>query len=283
MIEIRNEDCLIGIPLLDDYSIDLVVTSPPYNVDLGNNEFNKNPYDLYLDNKDHQQYILWLKSIFEKLYPKISIGGRVCINIGDGKNGAIPTSSDIIQFMKELKYIPLTHIIWNKSQVGSRAAWGSFGSASCPCFPTPFEHILVFYKENKKIQRMVGKTDITKQEFIKYSLSLWNFPPETKQKAYGHPAMFPEELPRRCIKMFSFTNSTILDMFNGAGTTAVVCKKLGRNFIGFEISEKYCKISEERLKLAKREELYEKPIDINEVIPENYKEIESKQLKIEDY
>jgi DNA modification methylase len=140
----------------------------------------------------------------------------------------------------------------------------------------------VFYKENKKIQRMAGKTDLTKNEFIEWSLALWNFPPETRQKEFGHPAMFPEELPRRCIKMFSFTDSTVLDPFSGAGTTAVVCKKLGRNFIGFETSKTYCEITEERLKFAKKEELYEKLIDINEVIDSNYKE-PIKQLRIEDY
>ena len=282
MIQIMNEDCIVGIPKLEEYSIDLVVTSPPYNVDLGHNKYNNNPYDLYNDNRDHQKFILWLRSIFEKLYPKISIGGKVCINIGDGKNGAVPTSSDIIQFMKELKYIPLTHIIWNKSQIGNRTAWGSFGSASCPSFPTPFEHILVFYKENKKIQRMVGKTDLTKEEFIEWSLALWNFAPETRQKEFGHNAMFPEELPRRCIKMFTFTDSMICDPFSGAGTVATVCKKLRRNFIGFEISADYCKMSEERLKFVRREEIYEKTIGINEVIDEKYKE-KKKQFTIEDY
>ena len=249
MIKIINNDCLKEIPLLEDYSIDLVVTSPPYNVDLGNNKYHKNPYDLYNDNKDHQQYISWLKHIFQELYPKMSIGGRICINIGDGENGSIPTSSDIIQFMcHDLNYIPLTHIIWNKSQVGNRTAWGSFGSASCPSFPTPFEHILIFYRENKKLQRMVGETDLTKEEFIEWSLALWNFPPELNQQKFGHSAMFPEELPKRCIKMFSYIGNTVLDPFNGAGTTAIVCKKLNRNYIGFEISKDYCTKSEERLK-----------------------------------
>jgi len=247
-IKIINEDCSKGILLLDDYSIDLVVTSPPYNVDLGNNKYHKNPYDLYVDNKDHQEYILWLRSIFEKLYPKMSIGGRICINIGDGANESVPTSSDIIQFMKEIKYIPLTHIIWNKNQIGNRLSWGSFKDASCPSFPTPFEHILVFYKENKKLQRMVGETDLTKEEFIEWSLAMWNFNPEFKQKEFGHNAMFPEELPKRCIKMFSYVNNTVLDLFNGLGTTAVVCKKLNRNYIGFEISKEYCIKSEKRLK-----------------------------------
>lgn len=231
---------------LQNSSIDLVVTSPPYNVNLGNNKYNKNSYDLYIDNIDHQEYINWLKSIFNVIYDKLVIGGRVCINIGDGKNGAIPTSSDVIQFMKELKYIPYTHIIWNKSQVGNRTSWGSFKSPSSPSFPTPFEHILVFCKESRKLKSK-GETDLTKEEFIKWSLALWEFPPETKQKAIGHPAMFPLELPTRCIKMFSYIDAVVLDPFCGAGTTCVAAKQLDRKYIGIDISEKYCTISRQRL------------------------------------
>lgn len=113
MIKLYNDDCLNVIPVLKNESIDCIITSPPYNVDLGNNKYNKNPYNLYCDNREHKEYIEWLKHIFFKLYPKVKNGGRICINIGDGKNGSIPTSSDIIQFMSE-KYIPVTHIIWDK-------------------------------------------------------------------------------------------------------------------------------------------------------------------------
>ena len=246
MIKIINEYCEKGIPLLEDYSIDLVVTSPPYNVDLGNNKYHKSSYDIYNDNKDHHKYILWLKNIFAIIYKKLVLGGRVCINVGDGGNGSVPTSSDIIQFMKELRYIPLTHIIWDKSQTSNRAAWGSYKSPSCPSFPTPFEHIMVFAKTNKKLQRN-GKTDLSEDEFVSWTIALWKFPPELRQDEFGHKAMFPEELPKRCIKMFSYVDSLILDPFNGAGTTAVVCKKLNRNYIGFEISKAYCTITEKRL------------------------------------
>jgi site-specific DNA-methyltransferase (adenine-specific) len=244
--KIYNMDCLEGLKKLDDNSIDLVVTSPPYNVDLGNNKYHKNPYDLYNDNQEHEVYIKWLKDIFLKIYDKLVSGGRCCINIGDGKNGAVPTSSDIIQFMKDIGYIPITHIIWNKNNCGNRTAWGSFNSPSCPSFPTPFEHILVFCKDTNKLQHK-GKTDLTKQEFIDWSLSLWTFKPQSQQKKIGHNAMFPEELPTRCIKMFSWVGAKVLDPFIGSGTTAVACKKLNRNYIGFEISKEYCKIAEDRI------------------------------------
>ena len=104
-------DCLEVIPKLKNEIVDLVVTSPPYNVDLGNNKYNKNPYSLYKDNKEHKDYIAWLKSIFEAITPKLKKGGRVCINIGDGKNGQVPTSNDIFNFMIEMGYIQLAHII----------------------------------------------------------------------------------------------------------------------------------------------------------------------------
>ena len=114
----KSEDT---IPTIEDNSIDLIITSPPYNVNLGDNKYNKNPYNLYNDNKEHSDYIKWLKDMFESLYPKLKKGGRAVINIGDGKNGAIPSHSDIIQFMShELNYIPMANIIWQKNTTGNR-------------------------------------------------------------------------------------------------------------------------------------------------------------------
>lgn len=245
--KIFNEDCLDTLERMPDNFLDLVITSPPYNVDLGNNKYHKNPYDLYNDNQDHHKYISWLKLIFSKIYYKTCAGGRVCINIGDGKNGAVPTSSDITQFMTDkIGFIPVTHIIWDKSQVGNRTSWGSFQSPSSPSFPTPFEHILVFCKENRKLQKP-GKTDLAKEEFIEWSLALWKFAPETRQAKLGHKAMFPEELPKRCMKMFSWKDAVVYDPFMGAGSTAVAAIKNSRNYIGSEISNEYCKIAEKRI------------------------------------
>lgn len=245
--KIIQGDCLEKLKDFEDNFIDIVITSPPYNVDLGNNKYHKNPYDLYNDNKEHKEYIYWLKSIFELIYKKIKSGGRVCINIGDGKNGSVPTHSDIIQFMVEIGYLPLTTIIWDKNQIASRTAWGSFKSPSCPSFPTQFEYILAFCKDSKKLLNN-GETDLTKQEFIDWSLALWKFTAETKQKQIGHNAMFPIELPKRLLKMFSYKNAIVLDPFMGAGTTAVACKMFDRNYIGIELSENYIKIAEERIK-----------------------------------
>jgi site-specific DNA-methyltransferase (adenine-specific) len=235
------------IPTLEDNSIDLVVTSPPYNVDLGNNKYNETPYNLYNDNKEHKDYILWLEDIFRKIYPKLKSSGRISINIGDGKNGQVCSHSDIIYFMtKNLNYIPITTIIWEKHQVANRCSWGSYLSPSCPSFPCPFEYILIFAKDSKKLLTQ-GETDLTKDEFIKGAYGIWNIAPETKMKKIGHPAIFPVQLPLRLIKMLSWKETTVLDPFSGSGTTGIACKLSGRKYIGIELSEDYCKLSKERI------------------------------------
>ncbi len=251
-MELYNNDCLDVIYCLENDSIDLVVTSPPYNIDLGNNKFNKNSYDLYNDNKEHADYISWLKSIFFSLYPKLKKGAKVCINIGDGKNGKVPTHSDIIQFMTHgIGYLPFGNIIWNKGQVGNRTAWGSWMSPSSPSFVKPYEFILIFSKESNKLQTK-GETDIQKQEFIDWSLGMWNILPETQMKKIGHPAMFPVEIPYRLTKMLSWKNATVFDPFNGAGTTGLACQQLGRKYLGAELSKDYCQISVNRWNNVKK-------------------------------
>ena len=250
--KIYSMDCLNGLRKMDDNTIDLVVTSPPYNVDLGNNKYNKNPYNLYNDNKEHQEYISWLKEIFSLVYLKLKSGGRVCINIGDSKNGAIPTHSDVIQMMCDIGYIPMTNIIWNKNTTSNRASFGSYLSPSCPSFPRGFEFILVFAKENRKLQYK-GETDLTKEEFVEWTNGLWTFAPETRQKKIGHPAMFPEELPKRLIKMFSWKGALVVDPFMGSGTTAIACINTNRNYIGFELDTGYFNIATERIENHKQQ------------------------------
>lgn len=248
MYRVINNDCIRTIPRFDNGKFDLVVTSIPYNVDLGNNKFKKHGYDLYQDNLDHEKYISWLKSVFLLLKPKIKAGGRVVINIGDGKNGAVPTHSDIIQFMtNDLGYLIKTTIIWNKHQIGNRTAWGSWKSPSNPSFPTPFEYILVFAKDSQKLQEK-GETDLEGEEFTKWAYALWEFSPETKAKSLGHPAPFPVELPYRLIKMLSWKDAVILDPFMGVGTTGVACVLLDRLFYGIDISKEYCETAEKRIK-----------------------------------
>src|SRR5574344_955029 len=104
--KIYNEDCLETLKRFDDNFIDLTITSPPYNVNI--------------DNNDHKEYINWLENIFKEIYNKTKNGGRCVINIGNGKNGKIPTQSDIIQFMSNIGWLPMAFIIWDKNTTSNR-------------------------------------------------------------------------------------------------------------------------------------------------------------------
>ena len=243
--QVYNMDCLNGISLLDDNSINLCITSPPYNL-WKDTKYKKIKYNEYKDDQDYKEYLKWLGMIFSSLRSKLTSDGRVVINIGDKKNGLIPTHIFIANFMLDMGFFYYTTIIWNKSQISRRTAWGSFQSPSCPSFPTPFEYILVFYKDSRKLTHK-GETDLTKQEFIDWSLALWTFTPETRMKKFGHPAMFPEELPKRCIKMLSYIDDVVFDPFGGLFTTALVAKKLNRRYISFENDKKYFEIGQKRL------------------------------------
>jgi len=239
-------DCREGIKLLPCSFINLVVVSPPYN--LGNIGIkHKIEYSLYKDNKEFKDYISFLEEVFSLLFNKMAEDGRVCINIGDQKNGEIPTHFFITEMMLRIGYKVFTTIIWNKSQVSNRTSWGSWLSPSCPSFPTPFEYILIFYKNERKLIHK-GVSDLVREEFINWSLALWSFAPETRMKKFAHPAMFPEELPKRLIKLLSYPQDIVLDPFAGVGTTLKVAKDLNRKYIGFEIDEKYYNTALERLK-----------------------------------
>jgi len=249
--KIFNEDCLVTIDKMKQQSlkINCIITSPPYNVDLG--KTSKTSYSLYKDNKEHQEYIKWLSNIFDKCYDILEDGGRLCINIGDSKNGAIPTHSDIIQsLVNNGRYIMHSIIIWDKKHTNARTCWGSWLSPSCPSYPTPFEYILIFSKNNRKLS-WKGETDLTKEEFIENAYGIWTFSPEKSAKKIGHPAPFPIELPKRLIKMNTYVNDIVYDPFMGSGSTALACIKTDRRFIGSEIDPKYVKIAEERIDLVK--------------------------------
>lgn len=242
--KITTGDCRQIIPNLDNESIDLVVTSVPYNVD--------HPYDTYKDNKPHKDYISFVEEVFKIIYPKLKKGGRVCLNVGDGSNGRIPTHIDISNALISTGYLFMNTIIWAK-RTSNRTSWGSFMSPKEPSLPCPFEYVLVFAKDTYSLQDD-GVTDLTKQEFIDWSLSLWTLDGSDYKSSSNiinrgiHPAPFPEALPIRLIKLFSWVGATVLDPMSGSGSTCVACKRLMRNFIGIELSKTYSEYSRQRLK-----------------------------------
>jgi len=142
-------------------------------------------------------------------------------------------------------------ILWDKHNYNCKyTAWGSWKSPSNPYLKYTWEFLEIFCKGDLKHLGKSEMADITGDEFKKWVYAKWDIPPERNMKKYGHPAMFPEQLVERVLKLFSFKDDLVLDPFNGTGTTTLVAKKLSRNYIGVDISEEYCKKAKERLKTA---------------------------------
>lgn len=223
-------------------SLHLMITSPPYNV---SKEYDN---DLSLN-----EYLSLLKNCFTETYRVLVDGGRACINIANiGRKPYIPLSDYVSKIMIEIGFNMRGEIIWNKSAgAGISTAWGSFQSASNPILRDVHEYILIFSKGNYKRERdkeekELRKDNITKEEFIEWTKSVWTMNTESA-KRIGHPAPFPEELPNRLIKLFSFTNDIVIDPFMGSGTTAIAAIKNNRNFVGYEINEEYINLANNRI------------------------------------
>lgn len=237
--KIYNVDCLEGLSKLKEKSIDCIITSPPYNVG--------KKYNQYEDKKDYSEYLNFMKEVFLGSKRVLKEDGRLCVNIGDGKNGKIPTHSDFIQMCVDIGFLVMSTIIWNKNTTSKRTAWGSFMSPSSPSFPRCFEYILIFSK-SEKLKRK-GEVTISKEDFIKWTNGMWVFQPETKNII--HPAAFPLELPKRLIQLLTYKEDVILDPFIGSGTTAVAALMCDRHYIGFEMDKVYYEVAVKRLEDVK--------------------------------
>ncbi len=236
-ITLYNEDFLKLE--LDSDSIDLIITSPPYNVGI--------EYNTHDDRLSYSEYLNWTKLWLKEALRILKPDGRMCLNIPLDKNkgGQQSVYADITSISKQIGFKYHSTIIWNEGNISRRTAWGSWLSASAPYVIAPVETIVVLYKNSwKKLSK--GISDITKHEFIEWTNGLWTFSGESKKKI-GHPAPFPLELPKRCIKLFSYVGDTILDPFLGSGTTVIAANKLNRKAIGVEIDKKYFQLAIQRI------------------------------------
>lgn len=238
-VTIYNEDFLRSSHLSKN-SIDLIITSPPYNVDV--------KYNSHDDNLNYDEYLKFSEEWLKKSFELAKDDGRLCLNIpiDKNKNGQQSVYADLTVVAKNVGWKYHSTIIWNEQNISRRTAWGSWMSASAPYVIAPVEVIVVLYKEQWK-KKAKGVSDITRDEFIEWTNGVWSFNGESG-KRIGHPAPFPVELPKRCIKLFSYVGDTVLDPFLGSGTTLVACVETGRKGIGFEIDKKYCDLAEERIR-----------------------------------
>lgn len=212
---------------LPDSCIHLAVTSPPYNVG-----------KIYDQDLSLAEYRHLLKTVFSEVFRVLVDGGRVCINVANlGRKPYIPLHSYVIADMLGIGFQMRGEIIWDKgASAGTSTAWGSWQSAANPSLRDVHEYILIFSKGS--FSRPAGKNTISKQEFLSYTKSVWEFPAESAKRV-GHPAPFPVELPYRCIQLYAFQGDVVLDPFCGMGSTCIAALKAGRHFVGYDTAQEY--------------------------------------------
>ena len=220
--------------------IDLIVTSPPYNVGI---DYNSND-----DEIDYEQYLGFSEKWLHNCYQWSNTQARLCMNIPLDKNkgGHRAVGADLTKIAQKVGWKYKTTIIWNEGNISRRTAWGSWKSASAPVVIAPVELIVVMYKDEWKKINGSKISDITAEEFKEWTNGVWVFNGESK-KRIGHPAPFPKELPYRCIKLFSYQNDLVFDPFTGSGTTLLVAQNLNRKTVGVEIDNDYCELAKNRI------------------------------------
>ena len=262
-------------------SAHLVITSPPYwqLKDYGNNG------QIGFDDS-YEDYINNLNIVWQQCHKVLHNGCRLCVNIGDqfarsvyyGRYKVIPIRTEIIKFCETIGFDYMGAIIWQKvttcNTTGGATIMGSFPYPRNGILKIDYEFILIFKKYGTApaaADDVKEKSKLTIDEWNQFFAGHWNIPGEKQDK---HIAMFPEEIPRRLIKMFSFVNDTVLDPFTGSGTTSLVAKKLERNSIGYEINPDFLPLIKEKLGINQKTIFEETKF---EVINQNKQKIDYKE------
>jgi len=242
---------------LADNSIHLVVTSPPY---WQLKDYGKGPQIGY--NDSYGEYINHLSLVWNECYRVLHDGCKLCVNIGDqfargvyyGGYRVMPIRTEIINFCENRGFDYMGAIIWQKktsmSTTGGGVVMGSYPYPRNGIVKVDYEFILLFKKPGnapKVSKGLKEKSKMTGKDWNEYFSGHWTFPGE-KQK--GHLAMFPTELPKRLIKMFTFSGETVLDPFLGSGTTSLAAIEQGRNSVGYEINSEFLPVIKKKLGIA---------------------------------
>ena len=233
-------DDILTTTRVDANSVDLVVTSPPYNVDI--------QYNSHKDDVSYADYLEFSRKWMSRCFEWLKDDGRFCLNVPLDKNkgGQQSVGADLTTIAKEIGFHYHSTIIWNEGNISRRTAWGSWKSASAPYVIAPVELIVVLYKDKWKKASGSKISDIERNEFMDWTNGLWVFNGESK-KRIGHPAPFPIELPRRCVKLFSYVDDVVLDPFSGSGTTLIAAVTNNRKGIGIDVDRKYCELARKRI------------------------------------
>ncbi len=243
------------MPEVEDNSIQLIVTSPPYWSIKNYGIKNQIGYGQTL-----HEYLKDLYRVWKESYRVLEPGRRLVINVGDqfarsivyGRYKIIPLHAEIIAQCEDIGFDYMGSIIWQKkttmNTTGGANVMGSYPYPPNGMVEIDYEYILIFKKpgKSKKIPKEIKeKSKLTKEEWKEYFYGHWRF---GGARQIEHQAMFPDELPKRVIKMFSFVGETVLDPFLGSGTTVKVALELGRNAIGYEINEDFLKAINKKIR-----------------------------------
>jgi len=242
---------------LADKSIHLVITSPPYWQLKDYGTENQIGY-----HESYESYINNLNLVWKECHRVLHPGCRLCINIGDqfaravyyGRYKVIPIRTEIIKFCETLGFDYMGAVIWQKvttcNTTGGATIMGSFPYPRNGILKLDYEFILLFKKQGVSpapTKEQKEHSIITKEDWNTFFSGHWYF---AGAKQDGHIAMFPEELPARLIKMFSFACETVLDPFLGSGTTALAARNVGRSSVGYEINSAFLPIIKNKLNVG---------------------------------
>ncbi|MEA2447438.1 MAG: modification methylase [Actinomycetota bacterium] len=239
---------------LDDNSVALVVTSPPY--------FSGKAYEQALGEghipATYVEYLTMLEDVFAECVRKLEPGGRIAVNIANlGRRPYRSLSADVIHILQNrLRLLLRGEVIWQKARgAGGSCAWGSFQRPANPVLRDLTERIVVASKgrfDRALSQRERQKKDlpfegsIFRDEFMEATTDVWEIPPESAYRV-GHPAPFPIELPERLIHLYTYRGDLVLDPFAGSGTTGVASVRTERHYAGFDTDPKYVAAARERI------------------------------------
>lgn len=229
-----------SLPFVPDGVAALVVTSPPYNVGKA--------YASHEDSMDLDEYLAYLREVWSECLRILRPGGRLAVNVaGTNRTPYLPLHAHLATQLIEMGFLMRGEIIWDKAaSVGVSTAWGSWRSPSNPTLRDVHEYILVFSKEEYRLDGDRTASDLEPEEFTAWTRSIWQFP-TTSAARTGHPAPFPVELPSRLIKLYTYRGDLVVDPFAGSGTTAVAARMLDRRFLAIDIDPEYVELAQRRL------------------------------------
>ena len=242
---------------VDDGSVALVVTSPPY--------FAGKQYEEELEREgvpsSYLDYLEMLTDVFAECVRKLEPGGRIAVNVANlGRKPYRSLSADVIRILEhDLGLLLRGELIWRKGEGASGScAWGSFRSAANPVLRDISERVIIASKgrfdrarsvRQRAAEGLPYESTLMTDDFMALTLDVWSIPPESARRV-GHPAPFPVELPEQLIRLYTYTDDLVLDPFMGSGSALVAAARLGRRYVGYDLDGGYVDIARRRVEEA---------------------------------